>query len=548
MRPADSALARLAWRVALYVGALGLFLIAFAGREPYDDSHIIARVALNAVEHGALAWNPDEGPVFGTTSQAFQLVAVAVAWVTEAYFAAAIRLLSALALVAAFAALARVTWARDRAMCAAYVAVAPVPLLHVLSGMETAFAILSIALLVAALFGEAAGRRRWLTAPLLAVLAVLVRPDAGLLAVPLVLAERWRRAGRAPWREALVMAALLGLALACCRLYYGTALPLPFYAKQAALTPYDDHFLSLARRAGLDRFGLFAACAGPLAALALLRRDARNLILVACAAAFVGYHVLSTVDVMGMHGRFYAPAMPVLALAAARSITARPTRRALAIAAGASLAAIVGLRALGWFPAEVGLTVDGVPAGSAWLLAAVALSLFVAAGVPGGPAVVGPALIVAPAVAALVAWPRQLELPSDDAYLARQTSHVTVYRGLDTLRACFGDAIHVYHSEVGLPGRRFRRGKVTDLAGLLSPARVFGTTTFDAGCQADRPDAIFLPHRNYRDLNREIRASACLRGYDEVVRRSNSPLFVRRDRVEAYRACARARRDRHVVP
>lgn len=162
----------------------------------------------------------------------------------------------------------------------------------------------------------------------------------------------------------------------------------------------------------------------------------------------------------------------------------------------------------------------------------------------GRPQAVALVLVAAAVAAATRLRSDSFHVYSDDEFLALHTSRSSVYRGLDTLRACFGDAIHVYHSEVGLPGLRFRHGKVTDLAGLLSPEWLFREPrSFDRKCERDRPHAIFLPHKNYRTLNREITGGTCIAGYVRMVESSSSPLFVRADLVPAYRACARERGD-----
>ena len=53
-----------------------------------------------------------------------------------------------------------------------------------------------------------------------------------------------------------------------------------------------------------------------------------------------------------------------------------------------------------------------------------------------------------------------------------------------------------------------------------------------------RPEAIFLPHRNYRRLNAEIEGSDCFSGYRRVVDRSASPLHIRRDLAGEFLQCA----------
>jgi hypothetical protein len=136
--------------------------------------------------------------------------------------------------------------------------------------------------------------------------------------------------------------------------------------------------------------------------------------------------------------------------------------------------------------------------------------------------------------------PKRSAIPDDITYLKLHEASVSVFRGLETLRACFGDAIDVYHSEVGVVGLRFQHGTVTDLAGLLSRAWLSRERTFDQACTAAPPEALFLPHRNYVGLNSEIQRSRCIQRYVRVVADSSSPLHIRADLLPRYRACERA--------
>ncbi len=61
-----------------YCATVLLFVYALVERVPYDDSYFFKRVALNFLRHGVLAWNPQEGPVYGLTSQSFGLLAVVI--------------------------------------------------------------------------------------------------------------------------------------------------------------------------------------------------------------------------------------------------------------------------------------------------------------------------------------------------------------------------------------------------------------------------------------------------------------------------------------
>jgi hypothetical protein len=121
----------------------------------------------------------------------------------------------------------------------------------------------------------------------------------------------------------------------------------------------------------------------------------------------------------------------------------------------------------------------------------------------------------------------------------QQASEVTTLRGLFDVERCLPRDVTVYHSEMGAPGLALPDARLVDLAGLLSivpaPADADG---FERMCAADRPAAIFLPHKNYAEQQRAIRQSRCLTNYVRAVRRSSSPLHVRRDLWPSFRECA----------
>jgi hypothetical protein len=268
--------------------------------------------------------------------------------------------------------------------------------------------------------------------------------------------------------------------------------------------------------------------------------------LLASVLFFESYLFVTVVEVMGMQGRFYAPALPLLCMAAARGAG---TRRVDLDRPGAVLPAcmlyfalLYALKVAHWLPRADDWWMDSV---DPWFAGATVLS--------------GLALILSPlrqiyqkhtaaavtliSLAASFGSNPDIEKHAldDDSYLTLHSAHVTTYRGLDALRHCVGDHIHVYHSEVGVPGLRFQAGKVTDLAGLWSPRWLFREPgSFDQLCNSDRPEAIFLPHKNYERLNREILAGTCIHHYERVVENSSSPLYVRSDLVSRYMSCPEA--------
>lgn len=479
---------------------------------PYDDALFFLRFADNAVEHGVFAWNPDDGPVYGNTAQLWQLLVAGLRLAFADHMVLAGRLMSAVALVTAGLLLPR-----RHAPATLLAFASPVALATVVSGMETAVALALGAAFLRALAGE---RDNSLLLTILAVLLWLARPDSLLLSLPsLVLAERRR------WRALALSVAAVGVGMGLLHLAYGTPVPLSFLVKSGLSPLTDPHFLSISRMGKLRHSAMFLVTAGPLLWMAGGRRTARWW---GPALLFCIWHLTMTVDVMGLHARFYAPALPWLALAAASG-----DRRC----GVGPVVAVAGLVALG-------LSADLLPGNRGWAIGRVggwtwgaAVATVGLATLPHIPrrtaAIVG--VLLAGVLLDHGAVPNTRL--SDRAYVARLQKQATSWRGLSQLARCLGPELHVYHSEIGVVGARLPEARVTDLGGLMNAEQTLHGLDFEAACQRDRPEAIFLPHRNYRALNAEIADGECIRDYVRVVEKGSSPLHVRRDLAADF-ACA----------
>lgn len=526
----------------LFALVVGYLLVRDIGVPAFDDAYFFKRFGLNALRHGMFAWNVEDGPVYGCTSQAFQLVATVCAALVPTHYVAAIKLVSALALAALGAVLARwCTRASDPphrgAMIVLFGLGSPLVLTTVLTGMETASTLLVLALVLTAMLSPAGELRlRPVPAALLTVVVYLFRPDVAIVpAAALGLHALARR--ELPWRYAVALAAMMLVVLATLWAYYGTPLPLSFHMKTAGLQPYGEHVFRVGLQAKAQYFALMLAFAAPLVWIAAQRRDATTLALLGATAALWGYHLLLTNEIMGYRARFYLPGVVPLIMAAARSDSASRARgrsSALVAIAGLTLAVVIAhrqallptaasepLAQIPW-PSYVGLVL-----GAAWLL------------LP--PARPRPRLELGAlgfiVVAATLGWkpPASPRLRSDAELMRIHARTVTTVRGLFDVARCLPDARTVYHSEMGVTGLVLLRARVVDLVGIVSDLR---GESFDPACQRDRPEAIFLPHRSYEDLNAEIQRSECLRSYRRVVQRSSSPLHVREDLAAPFLRCA----------
>ena len=546
-----------AWLVLACVVVVAIYLLATMGQEAWDDALFFKRIGLHLLGHGVAAWNLEDGPVYGNTSQGFQLVALIAILIDAEHYLALVRIFSAAAMVGLFAVLARGA-SRDggspRDVALAWVvallaATAPYVLLLVQSGMETAVALLVLAVNLIVVRRAPASRRGVAAVAATTAAVFLVRPDAVAISLVVIAAHGWAQAGRPPWRVLLACGAALAAIVAALWLYFGTPVPLAFYLKSRALTSYTPDFVELSlvlKRRNLIGLLIMAA---PLLYMAGHGRGAWSWSLLGSFALFTLYHYVSTVEVMGWYARFYAPGLVPLALAAMVAAPRFRERSRLWISllfiavytAGilyayhhrlvfdardgaisrAALPLYLGY-AVGWAVLLVGARLH---AGAAAALVAVPLAIGAIGGLP----------------------PPSVRVPTDEVLIARYMDGITTVRGLRTVRACLPEPLHIYHTEIGVPGVWFAGSTITDMAGLMDRDIALRGMDFDARCLRDRPEVVFLPHRNYAALRRQIAAGTCLRGYTKVVRESSSPLHVRNDLLPAFRACARRVGERWVV-
>lgn len=344
-------------REVVWAGLLlaGLVLVAWLlralwrGPLAFDDAYMFWRYALRLREGGGLAWNPGGDPTYGLTSQLWVFLVLPFTWLPVPP-GAGLQLASWLTGAAGLAVIARAVTAGAHsswlsqwpvALLAVALPLLPNPVFaaHLTSGMDTMLSFLAQA-------GLALGLLRYLAVPvpalrmargaeagravavgLLAVVAVLARPENGLCALGAP-ALAWAFHGRRAWRDLagllLLPMLLLGLSLALSWWYFGVPLPLSFYAK--SMRAYAG-FQGFESALGYLRLGLPVAM--PFLALLLACLTRRHLALAASfllpvAATFL--YLLTVLQVMGMGARYYVPFLPWLIIPALLSLDAALAR------------------------------------------------------------------------------------------------------------------------------------------------------------------------------------------------------------------------------
>ena len=535
----------------LYVGLVLYALASNLGSSPYDDAYFFRRFATNFVQHRIFAWNVADGPVHGITSQLLLLLTVPLTVLVPGWVVMATKLL-----LTAFVAAAGTLLIRDsqrltrRPAAGAVIALiamsSPLVLTTLHTGMETAVALWLLALAIRPQRLFTGTQSQTVGAAIIGVCVYLVRPDAIVIAVLTFCVAGWRQP-----RGLVAYLAMLAFGIGAClilfKIYYGTALPLPFYAKSIGFTRHDPVFSQISRACKATHALTFLAFTGPLLAVAGAGRNRQSLAYVVAAVAFVAYHLVFTEDIMGYRARFLVPAVIPLALAAASSWDRFRERVSVRVRA-IGLLTWGTLLLLGYLSGTIASGHDSPLERVRWpayvvnilLWAHLAFSQVASIRAPRTRAMrLGMILIILAAGTAAALPPELTRWLRDAEYVERSSREVTTTRGLSDLRRCLPRIRQLYHSEIGIPGLVFADARVVDLAGLMSPEITLAHAPFDAYCLRDKPEALFLPHRNYALLNQEILGGHCIVDYTRVVARSSSPLYIRNDLVTRFRACAR---------
>lgn len=475
--------------VASATAALALALVAVevAARwgvfTVWDDAWMFQRYARNVLDGHGVTWNAGEAPTYGLTSLAYLLPSVlaraifgnvvVATLVTSALSGAT--MIAATSWMIAGADGGRATRALAFALFLASLALSHGPA-HFVSGMDTAFGAAYLAALLGLAHRGQRDRRATSRVALLAGLALWVRPElclfGGAIAGATLLGPASQRR-RGLWLAG-GMAATLGILLLGAALYFGTALPLPFYAKTSGL--YGEGLLRVYRGETTKALGEFLPPLWPLLAVIAVdvalapRRYLRRArpverAVVAATLAFVAFHWLVTVPIMGFAGRYFQPALVPIAYLATQSLArlAAQVRAALGRSQGRlALGAAVMAGALAPWPALFAASHDTLDRLGNWMRSTRRHDLYHhAKGPPAG------------------YWAKIDHLRSLDASVVIATT------------------------EVGFIGVHQRDKRIIDIAGLHDPryARGFDPTLL---LDHDAPDVLYLPHPHYEAMTKAI--------------------------------------------
>ncbi|APR75305.1 Hypothetical protein A7982_00651 [Minicystis rosea] len=510
---ADTSLAERAFRALFAVTLVGCVcaillkaLARFDVRSLWDDAYIFQRYAHNVLREGKVAWNPGGAPTYGLTSPAFLVVGVPLLAVTRGNMSLAALLSSALPGLVLMGLLARLAQkaagggTRGRAAIALVFVCLAISTFadHFVSGMDTTFGLGCTAtyLLVAhelssRLADPTPPRRLGVILGVLGGFSLAVRPEMATLAVlvPLSLVAFPKTPVERRMGLTVLGVTVLGLGahLLFCRLYFGTPLPLPFWAKGTDLYGAG---IARAYRGGTTHdllvwLGFFwplfiVTIVAVTASLRSFLRDtpAMDKGVLVGALFLIGYSWIVVTPIMGHSQRFFYPPLPLLVYLAARSIARFFDFVAARDPEGSRAPyAVVGAAGLVY---GIGLFMPGFVQGGRDLTSAVTGGVFARV---------------------------------DMHKHALEQGPQRYWYGLDRFATLPSDAVFAT-TEVGMLSALNLKRTVVDLAGLNEPKFALSKFSAEKLFSTWHPDLIYMPHPHYAAMIDDIQKHPAFADYD----------------------------------
>jgi len=471
--------------IAVIAAALVTLAVSVAARfnftSIWDDALMFPRYADSLLQRGVLAWNPGGPPTFGLTSNLYLLAVVPL----RLFFSAnpvAIMLSASLLCGVIFLGLLIGLVARETAVSAkgrlALVAAVLFALalnaktlaFHFTSGMDTTFALayLTLYIWLAVRFHRAPSRGSAIALGVAGGLAFAARPDlllfTWLAPLSMALCGLSPKLRRAAWGVLVLTVGITLLQMVSAYFYFGSPLPLSFFAKTAGL--YGSSFSSVYHDTPGRMLALFAQSYALvlMAAATWLAFELRKGIysdaalergLALAASLFIFYYLFGVVQVMPFEARFYHPSLPALLWLA-----------------------VCGIVAIG---KRLGHRAKFVPS------AALLLGYVILLAVEGG----------------------QLDLLCQEldygilGDLRPLSLHDRLnYHGWFKLAefSRLPDDLVIAATEVGLPAALNPRKTIIDLSGLNETQFALKPFSFERLFAQYRPDLIYLPHPDYKEM------------------------------------------------
>lgn len=332
--------------LVILTGVMVIAVHEFISNPPtvWDDALMFARYAHNLSETGIWVWNAGEAPVFGMTELAYGWSVYSVSQINPSLFPIALvqqtstlfGVLWILILALTSGSISIILWRKQKQtarflLIMAFIAIslsAHTNLLHHFAsgmGTTTVLVYVTVYILGMTIYIQNPTRLFAIFMGIFGGLGFAIRPDVMLFTVCVPIAL-WLFPTKTYTRQHAVLLGgitiiTFGAMLMIARLYFGVALPLPFFAKSGGI---DDGYLANQYVAvAIDQLGAYiysnrylilliigGIVIHPKAFIQRLGGLERGLIV--GMVGYIGYYALFVTQIMPEYQRFYYPTLPIL--------------------------------------------------------------------------------------------------------------------------------------------------------------------------------------------------------------------------------------------
>ncbi len=308
----------------------------------YDDAFMFYRYAYNLHHYHAITWNPGGSHTYGTTSLPWLFVVtvfsylpvgpqVALELASSVFFLLTVIVVACVLPKQLQSSILVKPWNIFFTLIC-LCTLSTTFLTNATGGMETMLSLLAnsmVCLLALHVIRNKTSQNTWIFLPLAAFLAYFVRPESGIcdLILPslaIVFFVNEKKLQRI-FCFLLSTCLLIGIELVACKMYFGTALPLSFYAKSTSIANIYWNVWPINL---FDFSGLLVVC---LAAI-VMTASKNDIRLVSCylVPVFFTFAYLSTIiQLSGEAGRYYCAYLPYFFIPAFTVVDSRLANNSL---------------------------------------------------------------------------------------------------------------------------------------------------------------------------------------------------------------------------
>lgn len=293
------------------------------GATTFDDAYMFIRYANNFLSGNGFSWNASDGPAYGATSTSYLFTVTAARGLFPLSDATVLTGLSFAAGLLSCVILVLAGFLYGNHLRKSWIPLLIIPAMilggafrfHSLTGMETTISLLgnSVFVLSLLLYEKRPDKLKFFLLLASAYASYLTRPDNGIYCLLLPPLFLWA-SGSMRKKQCLLYIVLFGVIISADllfkKIFFGSALPVPFYAKSAG---FYQGYSGLGNWNAIDYLIQFLRSSLPFllaAVLLVTKQTARRILGISLPMLLTFIYFTTVIQIMGWEARYYYPSLP----------------------------------------------------------------------------------------------------------------------------------------------------------------------------------------------------------------------------------------------